>query len=316
MVNECPTSLPYQYWTCDSIGYKGCCLVDPCAALGCPPGSTAPVINPAGGTQLTQTTQSSSISTSISTLPSRGITIIITTTSYPRQSPTASPTQIVTATSTDEVPTTSSAQQSPTASSTQLSGKNPGHSSSPLLSIIAISIGGVLGILIIALIIFLYRRRRRRQKSENSAGGLPTHGNVPESTLEDGSVTDERGGFLARLKRLRPTSIAKTTIELDSSPSTTYPEELPSPSFPSEHNSVIPGFAELPISSVSDLSSADRGVYSSTNVSTVSTGAVVSPHDTLRGGGRPAMTPNMVPGGRGRRKHTLSWQSFETGDGH
>ncbi|PUU73466.1 hypothetical protein B9Z19DRAFT_540052 [Tuber borchii] len=287
----CPSG--YQYYNCASPPFTGCCSVDPCAAPGCPPGkeyspgstapgSTASLTTPASATpQPPRTTQSTGSSLLPTVIIDSGTfftpTTITSTTTSPLNS-AASSAQLGAASA-------SSTQQSPTTSSTQLAGKNPGHSSSPLLSIIAISVGGVLGILIIVLIIFLYRRRRR-QKSENSAGGLPTHGSVPEPTLDDGSATD--------------------------------PEELPSPSFPSEHNSVIPGFTELPISSVSELSSADRAVYSSTNVSTASTGAVVSPmpHDSLRGGGRPVMMPNMVPAGREqRRKHALSWQSFETGDG-
>ncbi|PUU73459.1 hypothetical protein B9Z19DRAFT_1068954 [Tuber borchii] len=308
MANPCPT--PYSYYKCSNPPFAGCCSVDPCSGLGCPLDSqygsfvsTAPPITPASATPHPTETAQPSSSRSITSLTTLRNTRTIT---GPDGTVSTATSLIVSTAGLDA--TVSSTQQSPTASSTQLGGKGPGHSSSP-------PIVHYRDINWRVLIIFFYRRRRRR-KSENSAGDLPTHGSVPEPTLDDGSATDERGGFLARLKRPRPTSIAKTTIELDSSPSTTHPEELPSPSFPSEHNSVIPGFAELPISSVSDLSSADRGVYSSTNVSTVSTGAVVSPHDTLRGGGRPAMMPNMVPGGRGRRKHTLSWQSFETGDGH
>jgi len=65
------------------------------------------------------------------------------------------------------------------------------------------------------------------------------------------------------------------------------------------------------MSSVSELSSGDRGIYDSTNVSTVSTGAVVSPtpHEALRGGGRPVMMPNMGSRVREGRGHALSFQS-------
>ena len=185
MANTCPTG--YQWYVCSSIGYTGCCSVDACAAPGCPPGSTAPPITPPGATpQPTQTAQSSSsrgttLLTSKITLTQPGTTQTSITVVPYTPGPPDSPTQ--------SSATASSAQQSRTASSTQIGSKSPSHSSRPLLSIIAISIGGALGILIIALIIFLYRRRRRRRKTENSGGGLPTHSGVPEPTLDDGLVT-------------------------------------------------------------------------------------------------------------------------------
>ena len=176
MANTCPTG--YQWYVCSSIGYTGCCSVDACAALGCPPGSTAPSVSPPGATlQPTQTTQSSS---------SRDTTLSTSKTTLTKSGTAQTSLTVVPYTPS---PPASSTQQSPTTSSTKSVAKSPGHSSSPLLSIIAISIGGVLGILIIALVIFLYRRRRRRRKSENSAGGLPTHGGVPAPTLDDGPVT-------------------------------------------------------------------------------------------------------------------------------
>ena len=186
----------YQLWSCASPAYTGCCLVDACKALGCPPGSTAPLLTLPGATLLqpTQTTQSSPRrNLTVTVIPPLLNTIvehITTTTSRFPQTPTASTTQSgATASSNQLDAIASSTQQSPTTSSTQSGAKSPSHSPSPLLSIIAGSIGGVLGILIIALIIFLYRRRRRRRKSENSAEGLPTHGGVPEPTLDDGPAT-------------------------------------------------------------------------------------------------------------------------------
>ena len=205
MANPCPT--PYQYYTCSNPPFVGCCSVDPCSGLGCPPDSqyfvsTASIGPASATTQPTETAQSSSSRSITSrtlkitrtiTGPGGSVsteTSITVSVSTARLDATASSTQLdATASSTQLDATASSTQQSPTASPTQSGAKSPGHSSSPLLSIIAISIGGALGILIIALIIFLYRRRRRRRKSENSTGGLPTHGGVPEPTLDDGPVT-------------------------------------------------------------------------------------------------------------------------------
>ncbi|CUS07133.1 unnamed protein product [Tuber aestivum] len=338
----CPSG--YNWYVCANPAWEGCCSVDACSAAGCPPGSQLSADSSSQSSRQGNS-GSSAGSTSGSGLASKKTRTV----TGPVGASTITATTWADRSIFDPAPTPTFASSTFGATSATASGSPTNASSGPIPDdtnptphavIVGAAIGGALIILIVILAIILCRRRRR--KSKDSASGLLALGGDPEPLTGGGVVEGmsnptlnlsinplvtkspyggARIGFLAFFKRTRPVPAGKATTAQTGSPSTTY-TELPSPSFPqsSRHNSIIPGFAELaspPMSSVSELSSGDPGVYSSTNVSTASTGAVVSrmPHETLRGGDRPVMRPNMTPHRREGRKHVLSWQSLEPGNG-
>ncbi|KAJ5594423.1 uncharacterized protein N7459_000631 [Penicillium hispanicum] len=161
-----------QWYVCSAGDFRGCCSSDPCTSGVCPDddGSTK---------STTKTTSTTSSTSSESTSSSKSLTTISTTTQATTTSGTVPVTSLTTSSDTTQITSLSGASTIQSATSTSTATATTGKPSSHA-AIIGGIVGGVAGLVMIAVLLFCWWRRPRERsfnvKFRRSVSSQHLHG--------------------------------------------------------------------------------------------------------------------------------------------